>query len=272
MPINVDRISSGTDPTSVQLTVAHACAGTASNGILIVTVEVSDSSASDRIISTVTHNNEACTHLITSDAGADDVHTEIWYRTNPTAGGSPNIVVTPGGSCTDLSLGAISLTGVTEAAEATYYFDGSDAAANDPDNNWDNETNADDGNVDTDVGNPTATGSNSSNEITIAGTNAPASDGTISHVMVRVYGNDGGYSDVLRTEIFTDGGQPAGESLGTVDVESGIDGWSEYISLSTPTGGWSWAKVQALESATWHESGSFAPYFSKIEIKVLTVL
>jgi hypothetical protein len=114
MAIAVDNTSNGTDANAASLTVAHTCTGTETNGILIVTIQVTDSSSSDRVISTVTHNNEACTHLpgADSDDDTDGLRTEIWYRANPTTGGTPNIVVTPGGTCTDLSLGAISLTGV----------------------------------------------------------------------------------------------------------------------------------------------------------------
>ena len=110
--IGVDNITSGTDAGTVTLTVPHTATGTESDGILIVTVQVTDASETDRIIQSVTHNNEALTHL---PADADDnieQRTEIWYRLNPTAGGTPDIVVTARGSCTDLSLGAISLTGV----------------------------------------------------------------------------------------------------------------------------------------------------------------
>ena len=112
--IGVDNITSGTDAGTITLTVPHTATGTESNGILIVTVQVTDSALGDRTIESVTHNNEALTHLFGADA--DDVteeRTEIWYRTNPTTGGTPDIVVTAGGSCTDLTLGAISLTGVS---------------------------------------------------------------------------------------------------------------------------------------------------------------
>lgn len=116
MAITLDTTSSGTDAGSVELTVAHECTGTDTDGILVVVVVVTDSGIDDRTISTVTHNGEALTNIpsATSDAYSEE-RVEIWYRLNPTAGGSPNIVVTPGGSCTDLSLGAISLTDVGSA-------------------------------------------------------------------------------------------------------------------------------------------------------------
>ena len=113
----VDDISDGTGGGTDTLTVQHTCEGTETNGILIVTVQVTDSALADRTISSVTHNNEALTHLMGADAddGIEE-RTEIWFRANPTTGGTPNIVVTAGGSCTDISLGAISLTGVVNTS------------------------------------------------------------------------------------------------------------------------------------------------------------
>ena len=134
MAIAVDNTSNGTDSNSSELTVAHTVTSIAGGGILVVTIQVTDSSDTDRVISTVTHNGETCTHL--SGADADDgveARTEIWYRENPTTGGTPNIVVTAADKCTDLTLGAISLTGVdtgfvadsssTSAGESTVYSD-----------------------------------------------------------------------------------------------------------------------------------------------------
>ena len=114
MAIAVDNTSNGTDSGSVELTVAHTVTSIAGGGILVVTVQVTDSAEDEREISTVTHNGEDCTYWPGADA--DDTieqRTEIWYRVNPTTGGTPNIVVTPVGSCTDLSLGAVSLDGVS---------------------------------------------------------------------------------------------------------------------------------------------------------------
>ena len=145
--IGVDNTSTAT-ASATQISAQHICNGTDSNGILIVTVQVTDSNLSDRTISTVTHNGEPCTHITNSDSdNADDgLRTEIWYRLNPTTGGAPDIVVTAGGKCTDLTYGAISLTGVsTDISTDDYYFDGSDVVANDPDNAWNDETNTDDG-------------------------------------------------------------------------------------------------------------------------------
>lgn len=98
----------------------------------------------------------------------------------------------------------------------TYYFDGSDVAATQDGSGWSNVTNSDDGDTGT-YANTSTTGSKSANYIEIQGTNAPATGGTIVQVKMRKYG----YS------------------------------WSDYVTLSTPTGGWTWAKIQALETRSW---------------------
>lgn len=101
---------------------------------------------------------------------------------------------------------------------ATYYFDGSDAVATDPNAVWTNETNADDGDTGT-FADTTTAGSTSSNYLMIEGTNAPASGDPIATVRARLYW----------------------------DSNSDAPQWSTYSTLTTATGGWTWDKVQALE-------------------------
>jgi hypothetical protein len=108
----------------------------------------------------------------------------------------------------------------------TYYFDGSDAAATDPDVVWTNETNADDGSTATDATSITA-GTATTNEIKIEGTNAPASGGNISLVKARIYGG-----------------------------HSGLQEWGAWQNLSIPSGGWTWAKIQALEVGIFGTNGT----------------
>ena len=110
--IEVDATSSGTD-SGTEVLVVHTTTGTSENSILIVTVQVTDSYLDDRTIFNVTHNGDELTHLAGADAddGVEE-RTEIWYRVNPDEGENLEIVVTATDTCTDISLGAISLTGV----------------------------------------------------------------------------------------------------------------------------------------------------------------
>ena len=117
-------------------------------------------------------------------------------------------------------------------ATDTYYFDGSDAAASDPDSAWTDETNADDGNVAT-LASTATNGSESSNYLQIEGTNSPSSGGAITQVRARV--NTG-------------------------------SSFLAYSTLSAPAGGWTWEKLQGLEFRAWKEasgpgSGSFLKWY-----------
>lgn len=124
----------------------------------------------------------------------------------------------------------------TGASTATYYFDGSDVAATDINGFWTNVTNADDGNTGTTANFSSASADN----LVVEGTNAPSSGDAISSIRVRAYGIRSGTCDVT---IRTDG---AGETLGTAIIPTST-GWGNYVNLTVPSGGWTWAKVQALE-------------------------
>jgi hypothetical protein len=99
----------------------------------------------------------------------------------------------------------------------TYYADGSDAAASDPNNVWANETNADDGSTST-FATTSSNGSESTNYLLVEGTNAPSSGDIIKKVEFRVYAG-----------------------------ESGAEFWSVYVNIPAPVATWTWAKIQALE-------------------------
>ena len=117
---------------------------------------------------------------------------------------------------------------VVASSTATYYFDGSDAAASDPNNAWTNETNIDDGNTGT-FAQTTTNGSNSSNYIQIEGTNAPSSGDNISLVKARVYSTDSDGADV-----------------------------SSLTTITAPGGSWDWSKIQSLETRIWFHFDIFA--------------
>ena len=95
----------------------------------------------------------------------------------------------------------------------TFYVDGH-TSITDTSNNWNNDANAFDG--DTGTSADTSAGDN----LVGVGTNAPSTGNTISQVRMRFYGS----------------------------LNGGSFSWSSYATLSTPSGGWTWAKVQALEA------------------------
>jgi hypothetical protein len=154
---------------------------------------------------------------------------------------------------------------VTVPETTTYYFDGSDVAASDPDSAWTDETNADDGSTSTGASSSTV-GSATSNELVVEGTNAPSSGDNITQVRARFYGVEGGVNS-SGIEIYTDG---ESETLfSQTGLLGSTEGWTAYQTLTEPSGGWTWAKIQALEFKIWVDSlltGSVAIHVAEIEV------
>lgn len=152
----------------------------------------------------------------------------------------------------------------------TYYFDASDAAISDPGANWTGDASAFDGFPWT-IASPTnAEGSTSSNFLHGQGTNAPASGGTISYVRARLYGEYNGSESQGTGTIYTDG---LGESLGVVQVDAGagsFTGYGSWTTLSTPTGGWTWAKIQNLEVKLYKPGPIGAQGVGQVDFEVYT--
>jgi hypothetical protein len=108
----------------------------------------------------------------------------------------------------------------------TYYFNASDSGPTDSSNAWTNDANAFDGNTGT-----AATCSTDGTVLSGAGTTAPTSGGAISRVRARIY-----------SELSGGGGA----------------GWGSYSTLSTPSGGWTWQKVNDLSAAvTFYDGTTF---------------
>lgn len=94
-PISFDAFSSAaTNPDSATLSWTHTAGAGCSNRILIVGV----GNRSNRSVSGITYNSVALTK-IRSDAPGGDVHSELWYLTNP-ATGSNQITITMAASTT----------------------------------------------------------------------------------------------------------------------------------------------------------------------------
>ena len=154
--------------------------------------------------------------------------------------------------------------GATGAGTNTYYFDGSDAATTDPNSVWTSDANAFDGSTST-FADASANGSTSSNYLMAEGTNAISGTAGITQVRARAYGRN--TSVTKNAAIYTDG---LGELLGT--AVAGTSAWGSYITLSTPSGGWTWAKVQALETKLYGVVVvDGVPSFSRVEVEVTAV-
>lgn len=133
-------------------------------------------------------------------------------------------------------------------AVITYYFDASDAAATDPGPVWTGDDNAFDGDITTSATSSTS-GSNAANFLKAEGTNAADLGTSINFIRARSYSVTN--SNQFDAEIYTDA---LGETLGKV-IGSSIIGWMPYVDLVTPSGGWTWVKVQALEVKIWKSGG-----------------
>ena len=125
----------------------------------------------------------------------------------------------------------------------TFTFDASDAGPTDNEATWTNDANAFDGDSST-TATTTTNGTETTDELRGAGTNAPASGGTISGVEARIYTGTVGTQN---WRVYTDA---EAESLLNTSTTSD-DTWSAWSALSVPSGGWTWAKVQALELVLW---------------------
>jgi hypothetical protein len=144
------------------------------------------------------------------------------------------------------------------------YFDGSDAAATDPNAKW----NAPEQACDTDYttwATISTTGSDVLNYMKAEGSNAPARTGTITQVRARVYSSTGAGPSTLRTRIYTDA---LAETLATIDQVSATLVWSAWTVLAVPAAGWTWATVAALEFKAWREAGANSCTLAHIQIEV----
>jgi hypothetical protein len=147
-------------------------------------------------------------------------------------------------------------------AVASYHFDASDAGPADADAVWADDAKAFNGLITAgDYASTTTVGSQSTKFLSGTGTNAPASGGLIFSVKVRVYAEQGSGEAVVAA-IYS-----GAELLGT-RTKANSSGWSGYTTLAVPTGGWTWAKVQALEARLYCTSTAAKP--NKVEIEVIS--
>ncbi len=138
--------------------------------------------------------------------------------------------------------------------EKVYYFDVSDAGPRDDEAHWTSDANAFDGDDSTSA-QATLSGGETLRELRGEGTSAPGSGGTINSVKISFRASSSGGSITFSYKIFTDG---EGETLLSIAGEAvSSSSASEFVhDLSVPSGGWTWAKIQALETAFWLLTGS----------------
>lgn len=150
-------------------------------------------------------------------------------------------------------------------AAQIYYFDGSDAAATDPDANWSSDANAFDGDITT-FATPTLVGDTTTKYLMAEGTNAPSTGPAIGEVWARMFGNSNVDSSVSTATIYTDG---LAENLGSCINSTSAATYGSYVVLTAPSGGWTWAKVQSLEvKIAFTTDNGVNKAISRVEIKV----
>ena len=152
----------------------------------------------------------------------------------------------------------------TPANVDTYYFDGSDVPATDAGSDWTDVTNVDDGSTSTFM----YTTTDSTSIVTIQGTNASGTENIVG-VRARIYGKGHtgiGYN-AIQAKVYTDG---KGETLGTAATTLSTAAWSSYVNLTTPSGGWTWDKLAALEAEIYVGNGDNAVDIEayRVEIEV----
>ena len=147
----------------------------------------------------------------------------------------------------------------------SYYFDASDAGPTDEGTVWTGDANAFDGDTATSATTSTV-GSASTNRLLAEGTNAPATGGTILDVERRVFGSSSDGTGDMWVRVYTDG---EGELLWNTSLLnlSSAGAWNPWASLTVPSGGWTWAKIQALETYCWMGGGTDIAVHA-IEIRV----
>ncbi len=140
----------------------------------------------------------------------------------------------------------------------TYYFD---TFTSDPTAAWTNDANAFNGST---ANHADTTQYGSSKYLKGIGTDAPASGLDIDLVEVRLYGTVAAGNAGIRCNVY-DGVASLGFCTNT---ENGGATWSSYASLSVPAGGWTWAKLQGLETRFYKQNNIGIAQVFRVEIRV----
>lgn len=154
----------------------------------------------------------------------------------------------------------IRIDDIPASANSTYYFDTSDGGPTDADAVWSNDANGFDGSTSTFATIGNNVGSTSSKFLFGAGTTAPTTGNSISAVRARGYG---GATGQVKATVYTDA---LAESLG--EITTGTSSYGNYLTLTDPSGGWSWQGVNDLEVKAYLTAGTSGS-FARIEVDVL---
>ncbi len=149
----------------------------------------------------------------------------------------------------------------------TYYFDASDAGPTDAGSDWYSDANAFDGSTASHAG---IAGDYGQGTLTGEGTNAPASGDSITQVRARFHAYTMG-AGTINGVYWREDTASTGTLLGSDTSWYSFfpSAWSSYTTLTAPSGGWTWAKIQALAVDFDAENGDATNaeiYCSEIEV------
>lgn len=125
----------------------------------------------------------------------------------------------------------------------SYYFDASQAGPTDSAAVWTNDANAFDSDA-TPSTKATTTSSTITQTLDGTGTTAPTSGNPITQVRARTYTESIGGTGTKRIDVDV---FASGVNLGTAFGTDGAAAWGSYSVLTVPSGGWTWAKINALQ-------------------------
>lgn len=160
---------------------------------------------------------------------------------------------------------------MSSGGEAILYgwFNASDDAISDPGAKWTSEATIVDSDP-TSSGTCTTTGSDASNYVFAGGTSLTVY-GTITQVRARIRCRALSSAATGNLHLYTDG---LAEDLLTITWNGAVstaEQWTSWATLATPTGGWTSAKLAALEFKAWRTgTGLSAIYIFIIELEVTT--
>jgi hypothetical protein len=153
---------------------------------------------------------------------------------------------------------------VAEGVVESYYFDASVSGPTDAQAVWTNDSNVFDGSLISGDSYTSSLGSDSNNALLGAGTTAPTSGLDITQVRARVYGYRT-TSNILNAAVYT---ASKGELLGTPVNDTNPADWGNYVTLSTPTGGWTWTKASQLEVYLYNTVQASIVFTRQVDLEV----